>query len=105
MMVAPPRKRRPPTEQRRALQLLASIPFGASETIMFARGFKTRTLAGLVRAGLATAERKIVRITDAGSRRLGPPITKFSVELGRRCVARGVASAKLCAASAWRRGN
>ena len=45
-------------EQRRALRLLASIPFGTTETIMLAHhGFKRRTLAGLVRAGFATAER------------------------------------------------
>jgi hypothetical protein len=53
-------------EQRRALQLLAGIPFGASETTMFAHGFRRETLAGLVRAGLATAERKTVKITPAG---------------------------------------
>jgi hypothetical protein len=48
-------------EQRRALQLLASIPFGASETIMLAQhGFKRRTLAVLVHAGLATIERASV---------------------------------------------
>ena len=42
-MAAHPRKLS--EEQRRALQLLASIPFGASETIMFAHGFKRKTLA------------------------------------------------------------
>ena len=67
-MTARPRKLR--VEQRRALHLLASIPFGASETVMFAHGFTRKTLAGLVRAGLATAERKTVRITDAGRRAL-----------------------------------
>jgi hypothetical protein len=45
-------------EQRRALQLLASIPFGATETIMLVHhGFKRRTLADLLHAGLATLER------------------------------------------------
>jgi hypothetical protein len=45
-------------EQRRAFQLLASIPFGATEAIMLAHhGFKRRTLADLVHAGLATIER------------------------------------------------
>jgi len=39
-MAAHPRKLS--EEQRRALQLLASIPFGASETIMFAHGFKRK---------------------------------------------------------------
>jgi hypothetical protein len=66
----PPRTRRLSSEQRRALQLLASIPFGAGETIMFANDFKRGTLASLVRAGLATAERKTVRITDAGRKAL-----------------------------------
>jgi hypothetical protein len=77
-MAAPPRKRHLGAEQRRALQLLASSPFGAAEAIMRAHGFTRRMLAGLVRAGLATAERKAVntggkaiaagrvRITPAG---------------------------------------
>ena len=55
---------------RRALRLLASVPFGASETIMFAHGFTRQTLADLLRAGLATAERKTVKTTDAGRRAL-----------------------------------
>ena len=51
-------KRAVGVEQRRALQLLASIPFGATETIMLAHhGFKRRTLADLVHAGLATVDR------------------------------------------------
>ena len=61
-----PRKHHLSKEQRRALQLLASIPFGASETIMFAHGFTRQTLAVLAREGLATAKRKTVKITDAG---------------------------------------
>jgi hypothetical protein len=53
-----PQKRHLGAERRRALQLLASIPFGATETIMLAHhGFKRRTLADLVHAGLATIER------------------------------------------------
>jgi hypothetical protein len=45
-------------EQRQALQLLAGIPFDTTETIMLAHhGFKRRTLANLVHAGLATIER------------------------------------------------
>jgi hypothetical protein len=48
-------------EQRRALHLLASISFGATETIMLAQhGFKRRTLADLLHAGLATLERASV---------------------------------------------
>jgi hypothetical protein len=66
-MAAPPRKRRPlGPEQRRALQLLASIPFGATEAAMFVNGFTRKMLVRLIRAGLATAERNAVRITDAG---------------------------------------
>jgi hypothetical protein len=59
-MATPPRKRRVGTEQRRALQLLASIPFGTNEAVMFTHGFTRRTLADLVRAGLATIERERV---------------------------------------------
>ncbi len=67
---------------RRALQLLVSSPFGATEAIMLARGFTRRMLAGLSRAGPATARGKTVkagdnaiavgrvRITDAGRRAL-----------------------------------
>jgi len=75
----PSRKRRVNPEQRRALQLLACSPFGAAEVIMLTHGFTRRTLAGLVRTGLAMAQREIVnadrrsvggrmRITEAGRR-------------------------------------
>jgi hypothetical protein len=41
--------------------LLAGIPFGATETIALTQhGFKRRTLANLVHAGLATMERASV---------------------------------------------
>src|SRR5712671_4782293 len=50
------RKRHVGAEQRRALRLLASIPFGAARAVMRAHGFTRRTLADLVYAGLATAE-------------------------------------------------
>jgi|GraSoi_2013_40cm_1033754.scaffolds.fasta_scaffold37358_1 hypothetical protein len=50
------RKRHVGPEQRRALRLLASIPFGAARAVMRAHGFTRRTLADLVYAGLATAE-------------------------------------------------
>jgi hypothetical protein len=77
-MVASPRKRPLGPQQRRALQLLAGIPFGATEAAMFASGFTRRMLADLIRAGLATAEREKaggqlvgrVRITEAGRRAL-----------------------------------
>ncbi len=79
-MGEPPRKRYLGAEQRRALRLLASSPFGASEATMVANGFKRRLLADLIRAGLATAQRENinagsqpvgrVRITEAGRRAL-----------------------------------
>jgi hypothetical protein len=70
------RKRYLSAEHRRALQLLAGIPFGATEAAMFLNGFKRPTLVRLIRAGLATTERESlkgrsrsigrVRITAAG---------------------------------------
>ena len=51
-------KRHVGVEQRRALQLLAGIPFGTTETVMLTHhGFKRRTLANLLHTGLATIER------------------------------------------------
>jgi hypothetical protein len=79
-MPAPARKYRLGPEQRRALQLLAGIPFGATEAAMFLNGFERQTLVRLIRAGLATTEREDikagsqsigrVRITEAGRRAL-----------------------------------
>jgi hypothetical protein len=69
-MREPPRKRHLGAEQRRALQLLASSPFGVSEAVMSANGFTRRMLAGLIRTGLATARGKTVRITAEGRRAL-----------------------------------
>jgi hypothetical protein len=66
-------------QQRRALQLLASTPFGATDIAISANGITRQTLVSLVRAGLATTEREIkaagqtigrVRITEAGRRAL-----------------------------------
>jgi hypothetical protein len=76
-MAVPPRKRLINPEQRRALQLLASSPYGATDDVlMLARGFTRRTLARLVRAELTTARRHAIKagarminritITDAG---------------------------------------
>jgi hypothetical protein len=79
-MSAPPRKRHLSPEQRRALQLLAGMPFGATEATMFVHGFKRPTLVRLIRAGLATTQRENdkagtwslghARITEAGRRAL-----------------------------------
>jgi hypothetical protein len=71
-------------EQRRALQMLAGSPLGATEALFLAHGFTIEVLAELVRAGLATAtservrsgsggkliEVTRVRITEAGRRAL-----------------------------------
>ena len=59
-----PRKRALNPVQRRALQLLASSPYGATEALMLAQGFTRRTLVGLVRAELATARHEIVKAGD-----------------------------------------
>jgi hypothetical protein len=80
-MAAPPRKRRLDVEQRRALKMLADIPRGVTEDLLLlAYGFDSDMIAGLVRAGLATARRETmraggkttevvrIRITDAGRR-------------------------------------
>ncbi len=83
-MASPSRKRRLGPEQRRALELLASSPHGATEELLIhGHGLSRRLLVGLVRAGLATVERRViiagntlvevgkVRITTAGRRALG----------------------------------
>jgi hypothetical protein len=78
-MPVPLRRRHLGTRQRRALLLLASIPFGATDAAISANGISRLTLARLIRAGLATAQREIkadgqtvgrVRITEAGRRAL-----------------------------------
>jgi hypothetical protein len=81
-MAMPPRKRRLSPQPRRAielLELLSSSPHGATEALLVrAHGFNSDMVTGLVRAGLATAERETmkagakpieivrVRITDNG---------------------------------------
>jgi hypothetical protein len=78
-MPVPPRKRYLGAEQRRALQFLAGIPFGATDAAISANGVTRQTLVSLIRAGLATTEREVkaagqtigrVRITEAGRRAL-----------------------------------
>jgi hypothetical protein len=52
-------------EQRRALRRLANLLFGATEAIMLAHhGFTRRTLAQLVHAGFATAQRTTGKAED-----------------------------------------
>jgi hypothetical protein len=69
-------------ERLRALRLLAAAPNGRTEAIMLAHGFTNALLDGLVRGGLATADRRAMRagrqpvevtwlvITDAGRQAL-----------------------------------
>jgi hypothetical protein len=71
-------KKRLNAEQRRALELLASIPRGATEALLLAHGFRRETLVALVLAELATIASETMRaggqtinveryrITDAG---------------------------------------
>ncbi len=79
-MAAPPRKSRLAPTRRRALELLAGAPHGATEQRMLAHGFTRRMVTWLVRSGLAlryrmplrvsgrTIEVTYVMITDAGRR-------------------------------------
>ena len=83
MTATPPRRRRLNPIRRQALELLASRPSGITKKLLvLAHGFDTDMIAGLVRTGLATADREIVNargktievvritITDAGRRAL-----------------------------------
>jgi hypothetical protein len=56
-----PRKRRLSPKSRRALEMLASRPFGLTERLMLARGFSRRMLIGLVKQGLATVMYEMVQ--------------------------------------------
>jgi hypothetical protein len=81
-MATPPREPSLSEEQRAALVLLASIPYGVTEDLLVL-GFDRPVIAGLVDAGLADARSEIVTgpdrtkaevvrimITDAGRRAL-----------------------------------
>jgi len=49
-------------ERRRALELLAKSPHGANEELLVhGHGFKRPMLVGLVRSGLAAAEREVMK--------------------------------------------
>jgi hypothetical protein len=80
-MSSSPRKRRLGAEQRRALALLDGSPHGITEEFfILGHGLNRSMLPGLVRAGLALVERRViiagntpvevgkVRITAAGRR-------------------------------------
>ena len=58
------RKRIPPATRRRALELLAASPDGATEAIMLAHGLTVEMLVELIRAGLATAQTERVVAPD-----------------------------------------
>lgn len=90
-MAVPPRKDRRSARQREVLEMLAGSPHGATEDLLaFAHGFNGDMIAGLVRTGLATAQRETVeaggksaeviriRITEAGRQALetGGVLTK-----------------------------
>jgi hypothetical protein len=64
-MASAPRKRRLSSGQRRALELLASSPHGATEELLaYGHGFSRRMLAGLVLTGLATVRRRVIMAGD-----------------------------------------
>jgi hypothetical protein len=64
-MAKPPRKRRLSPNARRALELLASSPHGATEeTLVFAYRISRHVLGGLVRSGLATVRRRVIMAGD-----------------------------------------
>ncbi len=82
------------TEQRQALELLASDPHGAGEELLVvAHGFDSDMIAGLVRSGFATANRETMKaggktiefvritITDAGRRAIeGSRVAQLTIE-------------------------
>ena len=77
---SPSQKRRLSRQAHQALELLAVDPRGLAEALLLTYGFTRDLLAGLLHAGLATAQRQAVkvggetikvvrfRITDAGRR-------------------------------------
>ena len=48
------------SERRRALKLLARDRYGVNKDLLMGHGFSRLVLAGLIAAGLATAEREVV---------------------------------------------
>jgi hypothetical protein len=60
---APPRKAHLSQNARHALQLLTIDPRGLAEPLLLTYGFSHKMLAGLVRSGLATAQRQTVRVS------------------------------------------
>jgi hypothetical protein len=82
-MAAPSRKRRLSGQARRALELLVD-QHGSTKALMLAHGFTDRMLVRLVRAGLITIRREVIK---AG----GKTITVGKVmiaDIGRRALER-----------------
>jgi hypothetical protein len=95
-MSAPPPKRPLGAEQRRALQFLAGIPFGATEAALSLNGFQRQMSQRLLRAGLITTEHETkaggqsigrIRITEAGRLALESYRTQAGVRLHRNAAA------------------
>jgi hypothetical protein len=81
-----PGKKRLNAEQRRALQLLASIPRGATEALLLAHGFRREMLVKLVLAGLVSVATETMR---AGGQTFIAVIDAIvRVELARRLICR-----------------
>jgi hypothetical protein len=74
-------------EQRQVLELLASRPHGVTERLLvLAHGFDTDMIAGLVRTGLAKADREIVK-TLAKARVKTVEVVRVRItEAGRRAI-------------------
>jgi hypothetical protein len=62
------KRRRLSAQRRQALELLASTQSGTTKTVLFAHGVTPYMFELLVRSGLATIQRGLVAITDAGRR-------------------------------------
>ena len=62
-MAAPPRKPHLDPTRRRALELLAGAPHGATEQRMLADGFTRRMVTWVVRSGLALRYRMPLRVS------------------------------------------
>jgi hypothetical protein len=72
-----------PADWRRALEMVAGSPEGLTDAALFARGFESTLIAGLVESGLVTSltehiwvgghrvEVSWLRLTDAGHKALG----------------------------------
>ena len=88
-MAAPPREPSLSKEQRQALALLASIPHDVTEDqLALVHGFDRDMIAGLVEAGLVTAQREVV----TGSGRTTIEVVRIRIsDAGRRAIERGSA--------------